>query len=31
MSLKEIRISKKITQEKAASILGVSRKTYIKF
>ena len=31
MSLKEIRISKKITQEKAASILGVSRKTYIKY
>lgn len=31
MSLKEIRMSKKITQEKAADILGVSRKTYIKY
>ena len=31
MSLKEIRINKKLTQEEAASVLGISRKTYIKY
>ena len=31
MNLKDIRISKNLTQEKAAEILGICRKTYIKY
>lgn len=31
MTLKELRISKKLTQEKAAKILGITRRTYINY
>ena len=31
MELKNIRIQKNLTQEEAANLLGVSRRTYIKY
>ena len=31
MNLKELRLSKKLSQEKAAELLGITRRTYIKY